>query len=179
VPDGEKGTEMEYRQLVNKVLMLVEAGQVDQAIETVRGIKSMWWRFKAFREASRALIKTSQFDQAVKVLDQVNEGVKEIEGAGWRAEVLIRISAALLGAGQFDQAIKVANKIEDASKRIRVLTGITTILVEKGEINRAAQEIESKQGRPITLRIIESGDEEGRVDKIRQLRLVWIGVRRR
>jgi hypothetical protein len=77
----------------------------------------------------------------------------------------VGISAELLRAGQFDQAIKVANKIEDASRRTRVLTGIATILAEKKEIKRAAQvfvqaiksaqEIESKRGRAIALRIIE------------------------
>jgi hypothetical protein len=39
---------MEDRQLVNEALMLLETGQVDQAIETVQKIESLRLRIEAF-----------------------------------------------------------------------------------------------------------------------------------
>jgi hypothetical protein len=88
VLDGDRRTEMEDRQLVNEALMLLETGQVDQAIETVQKIESLRLRIEAFGKITEALMKMSQPDQIVQVLDRIIEAVQEIKSVGWRDEAL-------------------------------------------------------------------------------------------
>jgi serine protease Do len=116
------------RRELSDIIAMVEAGQLDLALQAAQEIEDERFRSLALRDIAEAMAKVGQFDRALQIAQKIESA--KIESALVRFLALAGIAAAMAEAGQteranqvFQLARQVVQKIEVASACFEGLGG--------------------------------------------------------
>jgi tetratricopeptide (TPR) repeat protein len=111
----------------------VKAGDVDGALETLRGIPRPGSRIVAYFGIVNALADLGKMDEARRILDRELRPAVEIDDPAQRAIALRSLAVGLARIGEIEEALGIARGLDDPRERAYALQAIAEIHAEAGD----------------------------------------------
>ena len=157
------------RVLTKIVPSLVEAGQIDRALQAANTIKLDANKAIVLSHIASTLAKASKYEQALEIANTI---ANTDETQNYKHEAFANIAVELASSGQIDRALQLVNPL-DSHHNASALGKIAVQFASSGQFDRALQLVNTIQSDPtqaIVLTILaESLTEMSQLEQVLQI----------
>jgi len=155
---------------------LVEAGQIDRALQAANTIKLDANKAIVLSHIASTLAEASKYEQALEIANTIANPNQTQDD---KHEVFVKIALDLASSGQFDRALQLVNQL-DSDRKASALGEIAVKLASSGQFDRALQLVKTTQSNPahpiVLARFAESLTEARQLEPVLQMaKMIKVG----
>jgi tetratricopeptide (TPR) repeat protein len=155
--------------LTKIVPILVEAGQIDRALQAANTMKLDANKATVLSHIASTLAEVSKYEQALEIANTIaNPDGTQV----YKHEAFVNIAVELASSGQIDRALQLVNQL-DSYRKGSALGKIAVELASSGQFDRALQLVKSTQSDPahpiVLARFAESLTDTRQLEPVLQM----------